>query len=94
LLLCSANIRGGEFWPPSGGALGVVILFAGDKIARPMLVGNATKLGFAWVLMGSLGGLEAIGLLGLFVGPVVLALAAALWSEWSKRARSGSVAQS
>ena len=75
------------------GGLGVVILFAGDKVVRPMLVGNATKLGFAWVLMGSLGGLEAIGLLGLFVGPVVLALAAALWDEWTKRARNGPVAQ-
>jgi predicted PurR-regulated permease PerM len=76
------------------GGLGVVILFVGDKVVRPMLVGNATKLGFAWVLMGSLGGLEALGLLGLFVGPVVLAMAGALWDERAKRARYASFAQS
>lgn len=63
------------------GGLGFVVLFAGDKIVRPILVGGAARLGFVWVLMGSLGGLELLGLLGLFVGPVVLALAGALWQE-------------
>ena len=63
-------------------ALGCIVLFAGDKVVRPVLVGGAAQLGFAWVLMGSLGGFDLLGLLGLFVGPVVLALAAALWHEW------------
>ena len=62
-------------------AAGVVILFVGDKVVRPILVGNATQLGFVWVLMGSLGGVELMGLLGLFIGPVVLTLAADLWRE-------------
>jgi len=62
-------------------AAGVVILFVGDKVVRPILVGNATQLGFVWVLMGSLGGVELMGLLGLFIGPVVLTLAAELWRE-------------
>jgi predicted PurR-regulated permease PerM len=65
--------------------LGVVVVFAGDKIVRPMLVGGAAKLGFVWSLMGTLGGLELLGLLGLFVGPVVLALGGALWQEWIRR---------
>jgi len=64
-------------------ALGFFVVFAGDKIVRPMLVGGAVRLGFVWVLMGSLGGLELLGLLGLFVGPVVLALAGALWRDWT-----------
>jgi len=71
-------------------ALGFVVLFAGDKIVRPMVVGGAAKLGFVWVLMGSLGGLELLGPLGLFVGPVVLALAGALWRERTKRRGSES----
>lgn len=70
-------------------AVGVVVLFAGDKIVRPVLVGNAAKLGFVWVLMGSLGGLELLGPLGLFIGPVVLALARALLQEQTKRRWSG-----
>jgi predicted PurR-regulated permease PerM len=32
--------------------------------------------------MGTLGGLELLGLLGLFVGPVALALSGALWQDW------------
>jgi predicted PurR-regulated permease PerM len=66
-------------------ATGAVILFTGDKVIRPILVGNSTQLGFAWVLMGTLGGLELLGFIGIFVGPVVLALAGALWSEWTTR---------
>ena len=62
-------------------ATGAVILFAGDKVIRPILVGSSTQLGFVWVLMGTLGGLELLGFIGIFVGPVVLALAGALWNE-------------
>jgi len=66
-------------------ATGAVILFAGDKVIRPILVGSSTQLGFAWVLMGTLGGLELLGFIGIFVGPVVLMLAGALWSERTTR---------
>jgi predicted PurR-regulated permease PerM len=64
--------------------LGAIVVFAGDKIVRPVLVGGAARLGFVWSLMGTLGGIELLGLLGLFVGPVVLALSGALWQEWVK----------
>jgi len=68
---------------------GTIVLFAGDKIVRPVLVGGAARLGFVWSLMGTLGGIELFGLLGLFVGPVVLALSGALWHDWvMNRARS------
>ena len=66
-------------------ATGAVILFTGDKVIRPILVGSSTQLGFVWVLMGTLGGLELLGFIGIFVGPVVLALAGALWSERTTR---------
>jgi len=66
-------------------ATGAVILFTGDKVVRPILVGSSTQLGFVWVLMGTLGGLELLGFIGIFVGPVVLALAGALWRELTTR---------
>jgi len=70
-------------------AVGCIVHFVGDKILRPVLVGDAVKLGFVWALLASLGGLEVMGLLGVLVGPVVLALAASLWREWAEsRARS------
>jgi predicted PurR-regulated permease PerM len=32
--------------------------------------------------MGSLGGLELMGLVGVILGPVVLALGISLWRQW------------
>ncbi len=66
-------------------ATGVVILFTGDKVVRPILVGSSTQLGFVWVLMGTLGGLEFLGFIGIFVGPVVLSLAGELWRERTRK---------
>ncbi|MFO1312989.1 MAG: AI-2E family transporter [Burkholderiales bacterium] len=62
-------------------ALGSVILLFGDKVLRPMVAGNGVRLRFVWVLIGCLGGFEALGLIGLVVGPVVLALARQLWKQ-------------
>ena len=62
-------------------AWGVLVIFTADKIVRPALVGRAIKLGFVWILLGGLGGIETFGLLGLFLGPVILSLAGALWRD-------------
>jgi predicted PurR-regulated permease PerM len=47
-----------------------------------VLIGGAVKLPFLWVLLGILGGLEGFGLIGLFLGPAVMAALIALWREW------------
>ncbi len=67
--------------------LGLVVTFIADHFVRPTLIGGATKLPFVWVLFGILGGVEAWGLIGLFVGPALLAALILLWREWvgSKR---------
>jgi predicted PurR-regulated permease PerM len=62
-------------------ALGSLVLFCGDKIVRPALVRDSTRLPFAWVLMACLGGFEVLGLVGLVVGPVVLTLAREFWEQ-------------
>jgi predicted PurR-regulated permease PerM len=62
-------------------ALGCLVLFCGDKIVRPMIAHSGTNLPFVWVLMGCLGGFEVLGLVGLVVGPVLLALTRELWEE-------------
>ena len=61
--------------------LGCVVLLAGDKIVRPVIAGHSVHLRFAWVLMGCLGGFEALGLVGLVVGPVALTLTRELWQQ-------------
>jgi predicted PurR-regulated permease PerM len=62
-------------------ALGSVVLFFGDKVVRPMVARNGVRLPFVWVLIGCLGGFEALGLVGLVIGPVVLTLARELWEQ-------------
>jgi hypothetical protein len=66
-------------------AAGVIIPFTGDKVVRPILIGTSTQLGFVWVLMGTLGGLEFLGFIGIFVGPAVLSLAGELWRERTRK---------
>jgi len=61
--------------------LGVVVLFVADHFVRPTMIGNATQLPFLAVLLGILGGVETLGLIGLFIGPVVMTLFVTLWHE-------------
>jgi predicted PurR-regulated permease PerM len=65
------------------GVLGLVVTFVADHFVRPTLIGSATRLPFLWVLLGILGGVETWGLLGLFLGPAIMAALMLLWREWS-----------
>jgi predicted PurR-regulated permease PerM len=40
---------------------------------------------FLLVVFGVLGGVVAFGLVGLFIGPVVLAVTIAIWREWREQ---------
>ncbi len=62
---------------------GVAITFVADHFVRPALIGGAVRLPFLWVLLGLLGGVESFGLLGLFLGPAVMAALMALWRQWA-----------
>jgi predicted PurR-regulated permease PerM len=61
---------------------GSAVIFTGDKFLRPLLVGGAVELNLFWVLVGTIGGFQVLGLIGVFVGPVVLALCGEMWREW------------
>ena len=67
-------------------ALGSAVVFVADHFIRPALIGGATRLPFLWVLLGILGGVEVWGLLGLFLGPAVMAALVLLWREWAQPA--------
>ena len=62
-------------------AIGMVVVGIADHFVRPVLIGSATRLPFLWVLVGIVGGLETLGLLGLFVGPATMAVLIMLWRE-------------
>lgn len=63
-------------------AVGFVVTFVADHFVRPVLIEGATKLPFLWVLLGILGGVEAWGLIGLVMGPAIMAGCMLLWREW------------
>jgi predicted PurR-regulated permease PerM len=65
---------------------GALLVYPVDNVLRPVLISNATRVPFLVVMFGALGGLSEFGLLGLFVGPVLLAVAMAIWREWSVHA--------
>lgn len=64
--------------------MGSVIAFLADHLIRPVLIGGTTRLPFLWVLFGILGGVETWGLLGLFVGPALMAALILLWREFTE----------
>ena len=66
--------------------LGLAFIFICDHTIRPALIGGATKLPFLWVLLGILGGVETLGLLGLFIGPAIMAVLILLWRQWTRDA--------
>ena len=61
---------------------GTVELFIVDKTLRPKLVGGPIKLPFLPTFFGLIGGVKTMGFVGLFVGPVLMALMVSMWREW------------
>ena len=61
--------------------LGLAVVAVADHLVRPIIIGNATRLPFLWVLLGILGGVETWGLIGLFLGPAIMTVLMDLWRE-------------
>lgn len=73
----------GHVWP------GVIVLVWGfvvvsniDNLIRPIAISSSTQIPFLLVLVGVFGGLQAFGLVGLFAGPMIMAVMLAVWREW------------
>lgn len=62
----------------------VYILVAGvsDGVLKPMLLGRGVDAPMPVILIGALGGMVTMGMLGLFVGAVVLAVGYQLFMAW------------
>lgn len=61
---------------------GTLVMFIADHFIRPALIGGSARLPFLSVLFGILGGIRLFGLLGLFLGPMIMVLFITLWHEW------------
>jgi predicted PurR-regulated permease PerM len=53
-----------------------------DNIIRPIILAKSVKIPFLLAFFGVIGGVSAFGFIGLFLGPVILAIAYAVWQEW------------
>lgn len=62
---------------------GTFLISGVDNVVRPMLISRGTSLPFLLTLLGVLGGVIAFGFVGMFIGPVLLAVGYSLMSEWT-----------
>ncbi len=60
---------------------GVVAVFIADHFVRPVFIAAGSNLPMVLALLGIVGGLETFGVLGLFLGPTLLAVVVAVWRE-------------
>ncbi|MDW7553209.1 MULTISPECIES: AI-2E family transporter [Azospirillum] len=79
-------------WLTSQGRTGMAIFLVAwvgvlvgslDNVLRPILIGRSSDLPFIIIFLGIIGGLVAFGLIGIFLGPTLLAVAYGLIREWS-----------
>lgn len=96
VMLCLAQL--GPFLPMLGGvvwlfqndmklAAGILLAWALvvamlDNLLRPMLIKRGVNLSLLLILAGVLGGMFAFGIVGLFIGPVILAVTQTLLHAW------------
>lgn len=59
-----------------------------DNVLKPLLLGRGVEVPMLVIFIGAIGGLLSSGILGLFVGPVVLALGYTLFTAWLRDARA------
>jgi len=57
-----------------------------DNVIRPVLIRMGADLPMVLILSGVIGGLIAFGMIGLFIGPVLLAVSWRLFSVWVQEA--------
>jgi predicted PurR-regulated permease PerM len=67
---------------------GALIISTVDNVLRPKLVGTQTKLHELFVFFSVLGGISVFGLLGIVLGPVVLAITLGLLSTFQLRTKA------
>lgn len=62
---------------------GFAVVSAVDNVIKPYLISHGTNVPFAVVLLGVLGGALAFGVVGVFLGPTLLAVVFRIVEDWS-----------
>jgi predicted PurR-regulated permease PerM len=70
-------------WAAFMALYGFFVISSIDNVVKPLLISRGAALPIVLVLLGVFGGLVAFGFIGLFLGPVLLALGFTLAREWA-----------
>jgi len=60
----------------------LIVVSISDSFLKPLLLGRGMEVPMLVILLGAIGGMIVSGIIGLFVGAVVLALAYQIFTEW------------
>lgn len=60
-----------------------IVASLSDNFLKPILLGRGVEIPMIVILLGSIGGVMLMGLIGLFIGAVVLALSYGLFKMWT-----------
>ena len=72
-----------QTWPGVGLLLwGFCVISTIDNVIRPLVISGSSSTPILIVLLGVLGGLNAFGVIGLFLGPIILSVLLAVWKTW------------
>ncbi|MFP4561525.1 MAG: AI-2E family transporter [Thiohalorhabdus sp.] len=63
---------------------GMLVVSWVDNLIRPMVISASTRIPFLLVFFGVIGGGLAYGLIGLFIGPIILSVLMTVWREWTE----------
>lgn len=61
---------------------GMLVVGLADNVVKPLLMGKGSNLPFLLVMLGAMGGALSFGLLGVFIGPTLLAVGFSLLRDW------------
>jgi predicted PurR-regulated permease PerM len=64
---------------------GFFLISSVDNVVKPILISRTSNLPFILGLFGVMGGVIAFGFVGIFIGPILLAIAYSLIKEWIAR---------
>jgi predicted PurR-regulated permease PerM len=70
-------------------AWAIAVVHPVDNVLRPYLIGGKTKLSTLYVFVALLGGVKTFGALGIFIGPLILAVTVALFRFLKEEKEAG-----
>ncbi len=80
-------VQGAVWWSLFVAAWGLLLVSSIDNVIKPYVLGKTNDLPVLLGLFGLLGGVVAFGLIGIFLGPTLLAVAYSLFLEWTSAER-------